>query len=670
MKFENKHGPDTWTENIGAFAHLYLPLLPCGAGDSFKAPLINNWQNKGWTDPLALIADYGHRMKCVGLLMDPPQTGGLVAFDLDGLSAVQKAQAANCNPDEPSTWVIGRTTDELRLKVVFKVPEPWPTAPGKTIIRADEGEQIEVFWSSGQILVAGHHVSSGGQYIWRGGSTPDEIRDIPHEWMALWMSGIQQSGSAGGFRHLRSPAKNSLWSDCVPCAICGRTEPDCRISSEGNAILCHYGNRWSPPVLAKGETIECDAITWAYCGDRTTAIGNAALFRIHQEESKQELCQKRVEPGLALKLMAEQLGDMPKLNVRTRGIHIKGHEANLRQTETLYLHLSKPTSTHKWSPKIAKDAFIELAHQNEFDPVAVYLNNLKVGPLPDEDWKYLGRFLFNIEDEIADAFLPRYLVSAVARVINPGCQVRQTPVLMGGQGIGKTEMGRALFGADHYGDGLTPALDIDDVTRLQYVWGMELGELNGLTRRTQQEKLKAFLSRRADLVRRKYAPGTEPIQRRSVFWATTNKSPLTDNTGSTRFVMIQLGDDKLPVSRVLGARDAIWARAYAEFRSGLQYWSTDEEMDAILKRNADYDLVDPWSEILGDWLKCQGTAAYVKRDQIYDFLKILPERQNNYNAQRIRELMEHLGWVYDRRRIGKNQWVRGFWNPCHPCHPK
>ena len=46
------------------------------------------------------------------------------------------------------------------------------------------------------------------------------------------------------------------------------------------------------------------------------------------------------------------------------------------------------------------------------------------------------------------------------------------------------------------------------MTRLQFVWGMELGELNGITRRTQQEKLKAFLSRRVDLVRRKYAPGT------------------------------------------------------------------------------------------------------------------------------------------------------------------
>ena len=151
-----------------------------------------------------------------------------------------------------------------------------------------------------------------------------------------------------------------------------------------------------------------------------------------------------------------------------------------------------------------------------------------------------------------------------------------------------------------------------------------------------------------------------------MFFATTNKSPLTDNTGSTRFVMIPVGDEKLPVQRIAEARDAIWARALREFQNGLQTWSTDEEMDRILTRNSDYDLVDPWSDLIGDWLKRQGTAAYVQRQQIYDFLEIGPERQNNFNAQRIRELMTHHGWPYDQRRIGTGKWVRAFWNPSRP----
>ena len=664
----NPNNPFGWAESIYELLDnddQHLPLLPCGAGDSGKAPLVSNWQHQSW-EPLELIAEFNPpRLKAVGINMNPDFTGGLVAFDFDGSSAVERGVQFGCDPSQAKTWKIGRTTDQDRLKVVFRKPEPWPDLPGKTIIRTGDGEQIEVFWGSGQILAAGNHVSSGGEYIWLDGSKPRDVIDIPQEWMTLWMSGInaKPANSAGAFAHRRSREENGEWVDSVPCPICGRTEPDCRRSHDGKVILCHYGKRWSPPVMAKGETLQRGHDVWAYCGDKETAVGNAALFRIHEEQ--RDLRQKKVEAGQALRVMAEQLGEMPRLNIRTRGIHINGREATPTQTENLYLRLSVPPSPYRWSQKMARDAFIELANENEFDPVAVYLHNLKADKLPDEDWNHLSRFLFDIDDEIADQFMPRYLVGAVARVLTPGCQLRQTPVLQGGQGIGKTELGRALFGHDFYGDGLTPALDIDDVTKLQHVWGMELDELNGITRRTQVEKLKAFLSRRVDLVRRKYAPGTEPIQRRSTFWATTNKSPLSDNTGSSRFVMIPLGDDKLPVARVAAARDSIWARAYAEFRNGFQYWSTDEEMDAILARNSDFDLIDPWSDLLGEWLQRHGTAAYVSRDQIYSFLDIAPERQNNYNAQRIRELMANHGWKYDRRRINK-KWVRAFWNPCRP----
>jgi len=54
-----------------------------------------------------------------------------------------------------------------------------------------------------------------------------------------------------------------------------------------------------------------------------------------------------VEAGQALKVMAEQLGDMPRLNIRTRGIDINGHEATSTQTENLYLRLSIPPSPYR-----------------------------------------------------------------------------------------------------------------------------------------------------------------------------------------------------------------------------------------------------------------------------------------------------------------------------------
>ena len=230
---------------------------------------------------------------------------------------------------------------------------------------------------------------------------------------------------------------------------------------------------------------------------------------------------------------------------------------------------------------------------------------------------------------------------------------------MGDQNQGKTELGRALFGHDFYGDGLSSKLDVDDVTLMARCWGVELGELNGITRRTQAEKLKAFLSRRVDLVRRKYASTTEPVPRRSVFWATTNKSPLSDSSGSTRFVMIPLGSTKLPIERVWQHRDSIWKRAYQEYRNHTQWYSTEEEMAEIISRNGDYDLVDPWSEPIGHYLRSHSGAAYIQHSDIYQHLGIDPERQHGGNARRITELMEAHGWKHGRKRIAGTK-VRAF----------
>ena len=75
------------------------------------------------------------------------------------------------------------------------------------------------------------------------------------------------------------------------------------------------------------------------------------------------------------------------------------------------------------------------------------------------------------------------------------------PVLLGRQFIGKTELGRALLGHTYFTNGLSPKLDVDDITRLTRAWYLEIRELDRMTRLTQQEQLKAFISRRVEIHR-------------------------------------------------------------------------------------------------------------------------------------------------------------------------
>ena len=351
------------------------------------------------------------------------------------------------------------------------------------------------------------------------------------------------------------------------------------------------------------------------------------------------------------------LGDIPRLNVRTRFIEIGDREYNLDQISRFYLHLSN--HKQRWSKEVTVDAVVTVAELNEYAPIAAYLHNLNhVQPLPDKDWNNLDQFLFNIDDPVARAFMPRYLVAAVKRACQPSSQYRQIPVLIGSQDIGKTELGRSLFGK-YYGGGLSGKFDIDDVCILERLWCCELAELDGITRKSQIEAFKDFISRTEDFSRRKYGKGTIKIPRRSVFWGTSNTPPLNDSSGSTRFVCIPLPNKKLPIERVLNAFDSIWARAYKEFRKGFQCYSTDEEKISINERNSDFEYVDSWFEKIEKFLN-ETTLELVTTERIHELLDLDTRHlSNNSISPRIKKIMFKCGWKYGRPTIGGEQ-QRGY----------
>ncbi len=332
------------------------------------------------------------------------------------------------------------------------------------------------------------------------------------------------------------------------------------------------------------------------------------------------------------------LGCKPALNIRTRFIELGDYELSGDELSRLYLRLSN--HKQKWSKQMTIDAVTTIAELNAYDPIALYLQNLKNGiELPDKDWFNLDQFLFNIDDPIARAFMPRYLVAAVKRAIEPACQNRQIPVIIGSQNIGKTELGRSLFGK-YYGGGISGKFDIDDITKLERLWCCELAELDGITRKGQIEGFKTFISDCENFDRRKYGQGIVKIIRRNVFWGTSNTPPLNDSSGTTRFVCIPVPKKELPYKRVGDAFDQIWSRAYWEYRRGYQCYSPQEEMDLIEERNSDFEYVDSWFE------------------RIEEFVENTTLELIQY-ATRIRQCMAKCGWKYDRPTIGGKQ-RRGF----------
>lgn len=688
--------PDAWRQTL--LPRLQgLPLLPIGAGAKGKAPIVpstgrpmRQWEEVSYSPEQ--ISGMPRCVTAVGTRCGP-DAEGLVIFDLDGEVALEMAAAAGCEVFTGETWSIFRSTAADRLKVTWLVPpEQWedPTLQTVTQKTADGGE-CRAIWRTGQAIVAGWHKESDSYLEWSGG--PEGIAPLPDAWLALW-----RSLKADGGTTRKRPSKGD-WRPAVPCPICGRRKDrDCQIHREGLAVLCHHGSTHAPPSgLRMGEVI---AGGWAFCGERGNAIGRCSLFRQHQPRERPAL---RVlpdpprtvpdrpgpsaaavpddpgpsEPALGrqvsrgnrvavdevLRLLPDRLGTL-ELDIRSGDVH-SGARGILQGNAIarLYLELSSPAET--WSKEPTNDGVLLIAGRNAFDPVQRYLDGIAVPALPLEQWEQLDHHLLGIDDPIARRALPRFLIAAVARTLEPGCYVRQVPVLIGPQERGKSALGCILFGAPHWVEGID-AMDKDARMRAHTAWGVELAELDGVTRRRDQEQLKAFLTETADTFRKPWDRAPERYPRKFVFWGTANRPPLRDSTGSTRFVCIGLPDRMLPLQWAIDHRDALWARAVQQYQAGVPWCRTDEtERAAVEERNAAYVAeLDPWGERIPEYLKRQKDLGDlpVTVSKVLDHLEVDRAHQTPAAARRVRQIAEAEGWTHARRLHHGSQ-RQGFWPP-------
>ncbi len=144
-----------------------------------------------------------------------------------------------------------------------------------------------------------------------------------------------------------------------------------------------------------------------------------------------------------------------------------------------------------------------------------------------------------------------FFLAAVWRTFEPGYLLRQFPVLVGSQGIGKSALGRAIlpstFREEGHGDGLMLADDAQRTAEaLQGKIIVEASEMAGMGR-ADIERLKANMTRTNDgAVRLAFRRNPESLPRRAIFYGTTNdRSCLpNDDSGNSRFVVIELLGDQ------------------------------------------------------------------------------------------------------------------------------
>jgi predicted P-loop ATPase len=342
-------------------------------------------------------------------------------------------------------------------------------------------------------------------------------------------------------------------------------------------------------------------------------------------------------------------GTEPKLNIRTNEVWIGEKHYTADAIERAYLKLSNVEEQFPIKP--TSDAIWEMAEANKFDPIKIYLDGLHDhSPLPMELWQRLDKYLLGIDNPAMADFLPQFFVGAIARIYQPGCEARCTPVLVSrNQEIGKSTLGRILFSGDnqdYWVEGVSENLDKDVRLRCQSAWACELAELDGVTRRSDVAALKAFLTERTDSFRKPYGKGVERFPRNFVFWGTSNEPPLRDLTGNSRFLCVELPNKLLPLDWALAQRNALWARAIEQYQSGFE-WNrpTDQQRADRIAQNSNFEQIDPWIEELRPRLE-RDLDEIVPLSDLYEVVRVSKDQQSSVNARRIRLGVESLGWRY------------------------
>lgn len=290
-----------------------------------------------------------------------------------------------------------------------------------------------------------------------------------------------------------------------------------------------------------------------------------------------------------------------------------------------------------------------------FHPVRDYLEGLRWDGTPRLSalfWGYFGAERSEYTEKVA----AWWMISAVARAYEPGCQADSMVVLEGDQGRGKSSSLRILAG-DWFSDTAIPFGTKEAYQQLEGVWIYEIAELDGMDYRSV-ETIKAFVTARVDRFRAAYGRNSSTRPRTLVFAGTTNRSNyLRDASGNRRFWPVTCG--YIDREALAADRDQLWAEAVTRHKRGEQWWPMGADVELCAAEAAARMEKDPWASTIHRWLVANPRDWASSEELLTQALDIDAARQNTGHARRLAEVMSELGWEKSRKRRGGRK-ERGF----------
>ncbi len=250
----------------------------------------------------------------------------------------------------------------------------------------------------------------------------------------------------------------------------------------------------------------------------------------------------------------------------------------------------------------------------------------------------------------------KWLISAVARILRPGCKVDTMLVLEGPQGARKSSALATLahaLGENTFTDRLSKLDNKDSAIELQGNVIVEIAELDAF-RNSAVSLIKAFLSRQVDKLRLPWDATITELARSCVFAGTVNPGGagwMHDVTGGRRFWPIEVGANGSGID-IDGLREIapqLWAEALVRFEAGDEWWLTDAAVIAEANRAAmERTDEDVWASDIDGYI---AGRTQVRVEDILGQLGIEKGKRGMAEQKRVGSHLHRRGWVREKQRV-------------------
>ncbi len=326
-----------------------------------------------------------------------------------------------------------------------------------------------------------------------------------------------------------------------------------------------------------------------------------------------------------------------------------------------------------------ESAITNVAFHERFHPVREYLNGLKWDGKPRiNTWMkdYLGAIDGGYPEYLA-AVSRKTLCAAVMRAMKPGIEFHHVTVLEGGQDIGKSST-VAILGGEWASDAPVDPHNRDTVDAMQGRWFIEMAEMETV-RKTDEDALKAFITRKTDRVRLAYGRSTGEYPRQSIFIATKNPGVdgtyLKDATGNRRWWPVRceprghLG--QIDFKGLAAARNQLFAEAMHVVKTspGEKLSMDTPQLKAQAKavvttRHAEHE----WTETILSWIaecdqKLETRREFMTVQEVYvHAMKGSEGRLDRRSMIAIAGVLRDAGWTQGFKRHN-DRFQRGWYRP-------